>query len=494
MSSLAVLIGVSDYQQPNMCLNACKTDVSLMHKLIEGTGKFSDILFLDTNTQSAEVKTKLVDFVTTNKETEVDEVFFYFSGHGDYSGDEFYFLLSDYDQKRKSQTCLTNSELDALLRGLKPKLTVKVVDACHAGVQYIKDASSIKEYFTKSSTGIFNKCYFMFSSQADQVSWADSNISHFTKAFVDAVATYPGASIRYKDIIDNISDYFFSASIQTPYFVTQADFTEIFGSISETLKQNLKSPLDFSSPSSSGTGKSSLVELVRHHAAEYCGRDEAVLVLERVKQDFVNYNFPQEILDIFDLKIVFVDSYAGVPKLSDIGMWLSKNKNSFFASVSKRQEEYEDYLSPVDAVRASLGNLYGARKQDDGEKVKLTRDVITGFGITVDDLPYKLVKIDLISKFENIESYNMSLVFLLSKTQIKFFYFFTNYFEKTWDHLTLNKAIEWRSSEARLKDVDQVSSCAIQLLNEFEEWVVNSVQDAINIGSRLPESGGKHPE
>src|SRR5947208_13995967 len=113
--NLAILIGVTEYAAPVSRLPACQNDLALMSKLIKQTKKFGDILELDADTSSATVKTQLAQFVTKHEGT-VDELFFYYSGHGDLYKDDFYFLFSDFSDKRRNQTSLTTEELDSMLR------------------------------------------------------------------------------------------------------------------------------------------------------------------------------------------------------------------------------------------------------------------------------------------------------------------------------------------------------------------------------------------
>ena len=162
--NLAIVIGVAAYKKPVTDLPACVRDVDLMNQLLRYTNKFPNILELGKDTSSAEVKTQLAQFITKFRDQPVDELFFYYSGHGDLYKDDFYFLFSDFDEKRRNQTSLTNEELDSMLRMVLPKLVIKVVDACHAGVAYVKEPDALAKQL-QASKGDFSNCYFMFSSQ-----------------------------------------------------------------------------------------------------------------------------------------------------------------------------------------------------------------------------------------------------------------------------------------------------------------------------------------
>ena len=161
--NLGIVIGVSEYQKVNT-LPGCVVDANSINKLLELSGKCDDILLITENTQSKDVKSRLTSFVKKHAQQDIDEVIFYFSGHGLFENDEFYYVLTDYTESKTKQTSLENSELDNLLRSLSAKLTVKVVDACQAGTRYIKDPDVFRKYLQQSEQG-FDKCYFFYSSQ-----------------------------------------------------------------------------------------------------------------------------------------------------------------------------------------------------------------------------------------------------------------------------------------------------------------------------------------
>ena len=47
-----------------------------------------------------ELKTRKY-FISQNKSSQINEVLFYFTGHGLYSENEFYYILSDFEQDKK---------------------------------------------------------------------------------------------------------------------------------------------------------------------------------------------------------------------------------------------------------------------------------------------------------------------------------------------------------------------------------------------------------
>src|SRR5579872_5925108 len=160
MKNLGIVIGVSEYTGSMDDLPACKPDAEAVTKILQTDKRFGELLYIDTDTRSGSIKQKIIEFINANKTHEIGDVVFYFSGHGHFSGDEFYYLLTDYDERRTKQTTLENSELDNLVRLLNPKLFVKIVDACHSGVTYIKSTDDFQTYL-KGASPHFKKIYFM---------------------------------------------------------------------------------------------------------------------------------------------------------------------------------------------------------------------------------------------------------------------------------------------------------------------------------------------
>ena len=152
MPRIAIVIGVSDYkcQHP---LPACKNDADLVKFVLEKSNAYEDILFLSgSDARSDNAKHQLTQFVDRHKgRTDLEEVLYFYSGHGQYLDDEFYYLFSDFEEPRRNRTSLKNSELDGYLRTLSPDVAVKIVDACNAGVQYVKNASDLSAMIEKGS-------------------------------------------------------------------------------------------------------------------------------------------------------------------------------------------------------------------------------------------------------------------------------------------------------------------------------------------------------
>ena len=168
MKNLAVIVSVAKYHNLKD-LPACSRDGEALATVLGSCGQFSETVLIDGEKEAADVKKDIIAAFRAYKDDSIDQFVFYFTGHGDFDEDEFYFLLKDYEEKKVRQTSLENSELDRLVLSLKPQMYVKIVDACHSGVAYIKNSDIWKGNLRKSITSFGPmRAYFMFSSLSEQ--------------------------------------------------------------------------------------------------------------------------------------------------------------------------------------------------------------------------------------------------------------------------------------------------------------------------------------
>lgn len=435
--NLALLVAVSEYTDPQNNLPACANDFSLVDSILAHSGQFTEVLRLASDTASSHVKPELARFVKTHKEHKVDELFFYFTGHGDLYNDDFYFLLSDFDEDRRQQTALSNAELDSMLRSLSPSLTVKVVDACHSGVLYVKNVN-ILEKSLDASRHKFEHCYFMFSSQKEQPSFQDAHFSDFTESFGQSILRRKQDTIRYKDIVDYISDDFQDKDHQTPTFVLQADCTDLFCTISQDLRDELKKAFS-SLPGTAASKKDdttmmtpepeptiTLRDLVIRESKTFCTEAEAMDALNEVKVALEQYELGGDLSDLYECNISVKEDFSGVPKMCAIASWLHQNKNDYFVRVQYREEEYQDTIRVPKTYRGILGSHLSTVAALTGgdyktQTVTRTRDIPDGITLTATP-PYCAVEVRMTPKFENLPWWTEYIVLVFSKATLRFFY------------------------------------------------------------------------
>ena len=471
--NIAIILGISEYEDKQNDLPGCKKDAEIVNSIISKTSKFESILYINKKESSALVKEKVTDFISENKANEIEELFFYFTGHGEFYNDEFYYILSDFNKNRRKQTSLQNEEVDSLIKTLNPNLVVKIIDACQSGKTYIKETSVVAKYF-KETQNKFNNCYFLNSSLKDQSSMQTDLISDFTLSFIKSVKEHKSNDIRYKDIIDFISDEFENNEVQTPFFVIQADYTEKFCEINDNLKEYLlkidTTTLD--TENTDGTKDFSLIEKIKNQAKEYLTKEQALEVIDYLKSKIEKIQIEKGLKEVYDLEVVLSENYDYIIKKNTIGDWLDNNTHDYFAkSVTRRVRKDRNHYTNI--MRSP--NLFGlgVENEDDYEYVK------NGFDIEI-EVPFKSIVFNLNSKYPNVESLTARVIYLVSQKQIRYFYFITNFITKNWDERKLNSEIEWFFTEHPIHKKEEIVNGIKKIYLNLEKKTSTYLEEKFN--------------
>lgn len=473
--NIGIVIGVSDYQKANS-LPGCVADANAIKQLFELSNKCDDILFISENTDSRNVKSKIASFVKKYENEDIDEAIFYFSGHGLFDDNEFYYALSDYSESKTKQTSLENSELDNLLRSLSAKLTVKIVDACQAGTRYVKDPDVFRKYLQRTEEG-FDKCYFFYSSQNDQSSYQSDVISDFTLSFLKAFIARPNQDVRYKDVMDTLADEFLPNTKQTPFFVMQGNYTEVFGYIAQDVSDALGKIITGSEENEVKTTEDShksLIRLVEEEAELYSSREEALSSIERVSESINGSSFSDDINKLYNIKIQ-TEIDANIPiKTEHVGKSLKNSTHNYLVDI-----ESEQRVRKVPKHGGLLSSFLATSALINSEEVPMVDEYYmepVGANSIV-ELPYKFISIRLESKFPNINDTGCILLPFVSQTKIIVFSAFYHYRTREWDVKTINApSVKWISFEEYIKKSDDISGACDTLLEEFEIFSLSPIK------------------
>jgi len=491
---IAILVGVANYDDETS-LPPCDKDLVMMTSIIRNTNKFDEWLVVGNSPKGGDAKSQIASFIRKYENTDIDEVFFYYTGHGTrYSGD-FLFVFSDFVKDKIEQTSLRNTELDSMLKSLSPGIAIKVVDACQAGTEYIKSGEDLEEIFKKSSSSSFKKTYFFFSSSSSESSIAVPDYSIFTKSFADAIVSYSGKAVRYRDLMAYISDDTKVTSRQTPLFIQQANNTEVFCEVSEDLTKAIMGAelaaekeeehvVESSQPEV--TSEKKLIDVIKSKAAEYCSEEEATNSLKILTDTIVEHRFGHLLDELYEVEITPQNSYKGFTGIKNVGKWLSEEKEPYFAKVIYRQEEYEA-KEKVEIEEDSLfGSSYSiARMLGGGRKyeyknVTKSRDVIDGIQLTATS-PCCAIDITLSPKEQNLPWYKAFVIFVFSKSRLVLFYKNEKQREISWNQRETLNSQEWKTVHCSLKNVDDVRNAAVTILSKIEEGIVAELASAFGV-------------
>lgn len=476
MKNLAVVVAIATYLDKENNLPGCINDGEAFYTLLNASNKFSDILYLKGEVSSTALKKKLTDFVKLYKGEEIGEFVFYFSGHGDFYGDNFYYIPSDYDSKRRMQSSLQNSELDDIVRCLQPSLFAKFVDACHSGQAYIKSTETFKDYLETTKPG-FKNIYFMFSSQWQQFSYQDDFVSYFTESILKCVISFDGNDVRYKDVIDYISDDFQSSEKQKPFFVIQAGFTETFIFSSSDLANTLSTYIHFDPNrvvlDNKQEKKVSILDIIREDAEHYSTKEDAIeLVMSLPDRGQLQYPNSQ-LRALYEYIISKEDDSP--PSVIAVAQWFEQNKeeSEYFITVQKETKEYSsrEPRSPF-SMGISRAFSVGADKSDDTiyRTVNKTRDVVCGFESTV-SMPFRYIKLRLEPKTPNLAPEECYVLPVLSRTHARLFYGFRHFEYIDWEKTRPVGNINWLTTEFSLKEPEGLIESLLEIMSKFTDFV-----------------------
>ncbi|WP_459481921.1 caspase family protein [Clostridium saccharoperbutylacetonicum] len=464
--NLAIVIGVSKYTTQKQ-LPACKNDALIIKELLNESKKYDDMLYIAEETRAQNIKTQIIDFVNNYKDKDdLEEIFFYFSGHGWFDKKEFRYICSDFEAQNINRTSLKNSELDDIIKVLGAKLAIKVVDACNSGTRYIKD--NIDEEAVKNNMKkVYNNCYFMFSCQQEQFSRANDRISYFTDSFVKSIINFNGDNIRYRDIMDYVSDEFNGKDIeQQPFYVTQSSNMEYFINTSEELKEIINKNLNelLSMPAENNYKEDkNIYDILKENAKKYCNNfDEFIESFQLIEEEFKKFELDDKLKGIYEIEITaYSRKYSSLPSIEKVAQSISDNSNELFVKVDYKKEKIE--------------KLFKMPFENDEY-----RNIPISYEITVENLNYNCINIEVISSLPNVKKVKCILIFAFSRKDIRLYYFYELYNEKDWNNYYIKNNVKWNSVECEIKNKDMLISSINDIKSELNNYLLEYVEKVID--------------
>ena len=144
----AILVGVWDYENPNLQLDAPPNDLKLMEAVLSAHGVTQAQVHILTNPNKAQIQRKFREL--SRRLTPSDSLLFYFSGHGTqiidklgtFPGDEAKGRYPDRNDEAllpvdanlaSPETYLLDDELNTLLQELPTRQVSCIIDTCYSG-------------------------------------------------------------------------------------------------------------------------------------------------------------------------------------------------------------------------------------------------------------------------------------------------------------------------------------------------------------------------
>lgn len=496
--NLGIVIGVEKYKSSSYNdLIACRNDAKLIYEVIKKVKDFKEILYINNSEPAHNVKNLISDFIEKYQSEDINEFFFYFSGHGERFSEDFLYLLSDYTTQKKETTSLRNSELDGWIKSISPKLTIKVIDACFSGTQYIKSDTENNLEFKKSAKKYgLNDLYFLFSSRDDEPSFAGNEYSKFTESILTSLTELDG-DVRYRDIIAYVADDLKNQSSSVPVFVLQGTNTEKFGKIQKDIQDFILKEFGV------------LGEDLEHNIVNEDIEDKVELSLvDKLKEKEQLKCFSKEELESFfetfmekiEVHLKGLDNYfnieinntltsSDIPNKKRIGEWLDKKikEENFFADIeySIIQKEVQEYKAlPKKPKRSRYSGLAAMAQlsllgEDDTEyklvTVKKENNYISGFNYNA-SLPNCILNINFNPKNELIEACSLFIVFNFSNKKIVAHYSYEILSKLNWNTNSQPECQDWRILDINLKDGGAADKYSKFVTDEISSWIIQYIE------------------
>lgn len=357
MSNIAVIIGNAKYTSQNE-LPCCVNDATAMTELLQAVGKFDKICTL-TNRLADAIRSSIRNELESADD--IDECFFYFSGHGIEIKDEFFYCGTEFDIARPNETGLSNTELLTILRDYNPKLVVKVIDACNSGTSLIKGDTPV----ILDGKGMLNDVIQIASCQSSQVSLTGNPLSPFTKHFCQAAIRRSSGPIFYTDIINTIRDDFLNDQNQTPHFVSQGtgrakfatDAADLSGFSADFMKKWGDQASTLVVATTANTASQTMLQLIQEAENHFVIPEDAEQYIAELFDGITSRFNTEDFSEFYDVHVVEHDDYPEVTSRQFIIKSLNGEKrpdNFVTASITKNRVS-SGYLSSLGSIAASLG-------------------------------------------------------------------------------------------------------------------------------------------
>lgn len=467
--NLAIVVGVSKYKNL-LQLPPCEADAKMMADIIAATEKYAEnTLVIIGECTAVDAKSQIREFIKTKKEP-IDEIFFYFSGHGN-CDDKLYFCFSDFEVGKPNITGLSNDEIDELFRGLNPQLVVKILDACNSGTLYIKDVRAQYEKSLSNSGATFKHFICMASSKVTQSSFADADGSRFTKKYFEAIAAFPeGQNILYRDIQAYISDSFREDAKQTPIFVSQATAQEIFSCATKKLI-SLCHKIDAQESEekkSAPDGATVIREAIKRNQLDYVDIQEVEKAFESAKRDLEKYHISTNFVDeYYQFNAKFSENLDGLPKGSEIATYADKNQWQKRYYIQILYKEMRTKV-PKDTY-SSL--LRFQREFGDDDYVVKTVSLPNRINL-IHMLPWAMVDVKFEPKTKGLLPFGLTIGVIHSRTDLLLLSSIFKYTPVNWDTYDPDSSFEWKQQSFQLREiVTNPSILFTEPINKLETMV-----------------------
>ena len=359
MANIAIVIGNAIYDNLRN-LDCCEDDVTAISELLRATGKY-DAIETVVNADADAMKSAIRD--TLEAHQGIEELLFYFSGHGIQRQSDFYFCATNFDKSKPNETGLSTTELHTLFRSCDPMTVVKIVDACNSGTTLIKSDES----FIGINKGDLSNIVQISSCLESQFSLTGNPLSQFTESFCKAAIRKTEGSIFYTDIIGIIRDEFLEDDYQTPHFVSQGTGRELFVEDASRLSAfRLKFETEWLEASEenedledTAESRVNMLKIIEEAEQKFASPEMAETFIDKLFDGVIERVNSNEFTEFFEVSVEEHSRYAEPTAQAFIVRCLSSEKrpdNFVTAYIGQKKKRYPVWESALS--RAMYGTEY----------------------------------------------------------------------------------------------------------------------------------------
>lgn len=197
--NVAILIASENYADPDEKLTSPGKDVQLLEKRLREYCKYDTYipLLIEDGKPHAGAEQQIKDIFSGLASEIIENILFYFSGHGCFNGHDSLLFLNDVEP-------LSITKIAGWIINLSPQNTCIIIDACEAGDDIIIEYNG---FIDDDSQGFFG----IFASTPTTSAIAYPDISLFTDAFCDALenfSNYTNNEVSINKIYEHIYQVF----------------------------------------------------------------------------------------------------------------------------------------------------------------------------------------------------------------------------------------------------------------------------------------------
>ncbi|MDD5383849.1 MAG: caspase family protein [Gallionella sp.] len=449
--NIAILIGISEYKL-EAALPACAFDAENMRQLLVASKKYDDIQCINHKTDAAQVKDELrAFFAKYQNSSDISEALIYFSGHGVYQNDAL-LCCSDFNAARPSTTSISNTELDDLLRSVKPEVAVKIIDACQSGSPYIKDASA---GFEKALGASKLKSFIcMASSRQDQLSYASKTESAFTSKWINAALSKLDGTVFYRDIQAALADAFVSNPDQTPHFVNQGTGLEVFSTVTAEMKSLNVARAKSVLPEKPDDAVAQLIEQeVAKIDKKFVPQESVIDAIGQGKVGLNAYSITEPIVKKFYSKELTTDiKLSAIPKARAVADFAAEQAwpKRYFVKIITENYQARVLKDPLGSLSLST-RLFA--KRDDSDYVNETKTRPAHLEAT-ETLPFEVAEISYTSSHPSLAVFQIYIGIVHALTEVMILSATVRLAQRGWSQRTPELSeVQWRYESYAWADV-----------------------------------------